>query len=67
MATLTIEQFKQKLKKQEKQMLILIDDTLPKLVGVEAISHFSENFKNEGFDGSCDLLSTTSHRKLKIY
>lgn len=51
MATLTIEQFKQKLKKQEKQMLILIDDTLPKLVGVEAISHFSENFQNEGFDG----------------
>jgi phage gpG-like protein len=43
------EQFIRQLQEQSKEIAKLIQD-IPRIIGVEAVNHFKENFQKEGFD-----------------
>ncbi len=50
MLTLTPEQFVTRLHSQNAALKKLFNNDLPRIIGVEAVNHFKENFQNEGFD-----------------
>ncbi len=49
MLTLTYDQFKRKINKEQRQLNILLEKKLPEIIGRMAVKRFKENFQNQAW------------------
>lgn len=50
MLTLSFDSFKAEISQNNAEIKKLIEEDLPRIIGVESVNHFKENFQQESFD-----------------